>query len=131
MDIFSAMKERRSTRAYLDKPVSRGDIEAVIAAAGLAPSAINLQPWEFVIVKESQAKEALLKSAYYGIYTFGDFKGLPPVVVAIVLKKKYWGGSTATRAGTSQAYLRLIFQLQCRLRTWSWKLRIWESAQRS
>jgi len=49
MDIFSAMKERRSVRAYQEKPVSRKDIEAVIASAGLAPSAINLQPWEFIV----------------------------------------------------------------------------------
>jgi nitroreductase len=49
MDILSVMKERRSVRAYMDKPVSRKDIEAVIALAGLAPSAINLQPWEFIV----------------------------------------------------------------------------------
>jgi len=60
MDIFSAMKERRSVRAYLDKPVSRGDIEAAIAAAGLAPSAINLQPWEFVVTY-GEEKERLVR----------------------------------------------------------------------
>ena len=60
MDIFSAMKERRSVRAYSDKPVSREDIEAVIAAAGLAPSAINLQPWEF-IVSYGEEKERLVR----------------------------------------------------------------------
>ena len=60
MNIFSAMKERRSVRAYSDKPVSREDIEAVIAAAGLAPSAINLQPWEF-IVSYGEEKERLVR----------------------------------------------------------------------
>lgn len=60
MDIFSAMKERRSTRAYRAKPVSRGDIEAVIAAAGRAPSAINLQPWEFVVSYGAE-KERLVR----------------------------------------------------------------------
>lgn len=49
MDIFEVMRQRRSVRAYLDKPVSRTQIEAVIGYAGLAPSAINLQPWEFVV----------------------------------------------------------------------------------
>ncbi len=49
MDMFSAMKERRSVRAYQKTPVARRDIEAVITAAGWAPSAINLQPWEFVV----------------------------------------------------------------------------------
>lgn len=49
MDIITAMKNRRSIRAYRDTPVPRGEIEAVIEAAGLAPSAINLQPWDFVV----------------------------------------------------------------------------------
>lgn len=49
MDLFSTMKERKSARAYLDKPVSRTDIEEIIKYAGMAPSAINLQPWEFVV----------------------------------------------------------------------------------
>jgi nitroreductase len=49
MDILQAMQERKSVRAYLNKPVSRRDIEEILAAASLAPSAINLQPWEFVV----------------------------------------------------------------------------------
>jgi nitroreductase len=49
MDIFAAMKERKSIRAYLDKPVSKRDIDEIFKYAGLAPSAINLQPWEFIV----------------------------------------------------------------------------------
>lgn len=50
MDIFSAINQRRSTRAYLDKPVARTEIEEIFKYAGRAPSAINLQPWEYVVV---------------------------------------------------------------------------------
>lgn len=49
MDLFEAMKERKSSRVYLDKQVSRADVEDVILSAGMAPSAINVQPWEFVV----------------------------------------------------------------------------------
>ncbi|MFO7665599.1 MAG: nitroreductase [Desulfobacterales bacterium] len=49
MDILEAMQQRKSTRAYLAKAVSRRDIEEILACASLAPSAINLQPWEFII----------------------------------------------------------------------------------
>jgi nitroreductase len=49
MEIFSAMSQRKSVRAYLDKAVSRKDIEDIIKYAGMAPSAINMQPWEFVV----------------------------------------------------------------------------------
>ena len=50
MDIFSAMTNRRSARAYTNQPVSRADIEDILKYAGQAPSAINIQPWEYVIV---------------------------------------------------------------------------------
>ena len=49
MDLFTAMRQRQSARAFLDRPVARCDIEEIFECAGLAPSAINLQPWEFVI----------------------------------------------------------------------------------
>ena len=50
MNVFSAMTNRQSARAYLPKPVARADIEDLLRYAGMAPSAINLQPWEYVIV---------------------------------------------------------------------------------
>ena len=50
MDILTAMTNRQSSRAYLPKPVLRADIEDLLKYAGMAPSAINLQPWEYVIV---------------------------------------------------------------------------------
>lgn len=49
MDLFEAIQQRKSARKYLDKPVARGDIADLIRSAGLAPSAINLQPWEYVV----------------------------------------------------------------------------------
>ncbi len=50
MDVLSAMSDRQSARAYLSKPVKRADIEEIFNYAGQAPSAINLQPWEYVVV---------------------------------------------------------------------------------
>ncbi|MBI4632717.1 MAG: nitroreductase [Deltaproteobacteria bacterium] len=60
MDIFSAMEQRKSARAYLDNPVTRQDIEEIFKYAGLAPSAINLQPWEF-IVTYGEEKDRLVR----------------------------------------------------------------------
>ena len=60
MNIFSAMKQRRSVRAYLKTPVARADIEEAFHYAGLAPSAINLQPWEY-IVTYGQEKDRLIR----------------------------------------------------------------------
>ena len=60
MDIFSAMKQRKSARAFLEKTPSRADIEEIFYYAGLSPSAINLQPWEYVIVYGDE-KERLVR----------------------------------------------------------------------
>ncbi|MGD9238420.1 MAG: nitroreductase family protein, partial [Desulfobacterales bacterium] len=60
MEVFSVMRDRRSARAYLNKPVSRADIEDILEYAGKAPSAINIQPWEYVIVY-GEEKDRLVK----------------------------------------------------------------------
>lgn len=66
MDLFSAMHKRRSARAYLDRPVPRAVIEELFEYAGMAPSAINLQPWEYVAVygEEKGRLTARLKKAH-------------------------------------------------------------------
>jgi nitroreductase len=56
MDVLEAMTERRSTRGFLDKPVEREILERLLFHATQAPSAINLQPWEFVIVSGEEKK---------------------------------------------------------------------------
>lgn len=55
------MEQRKSARRYLDTPVRRADIEEIIKSAGMAPSAINLQPWEYVIVYGNE-KDRLVRS---------------------------------------------------------------------
>lgn len=50
MDLIQTMKERKSIRAFRPDPVPRGTIEEILGLTVHAPSAINLQPWEFVIV---------------------------------------------------------------------------------
>ncbi len=49
MDLITAMEQRQSARIFLDKPVTRAQVEEILECARLAPSAINLQPWEYVV----------------------------------------------------------------------------------
>ena len=62
MDILDAMQQRRSTRAFLDKPVERETLERLLSLATQAPSAINMQPWELIVVsgEERQRLSRLL-----------------------------------------------------------------------
>jgi nitroreductase len=51
MDVTKAILSRRSIRKYTEEPVSDTDIEALLTAAMHAPSAVNEQPWHFVVIK--------------------------------------------------------------------------------
>ncbi|MBE9594038.1 MAG: nitroreductase family protein, partial [Proteobacteria bacterium] len=50
MELEKSINERHSTRAFLDKPVPREIIERLLFLCTKAPSAINIQPWEFTVV---------------------------------------------------------------------------------
>ncbi|MEM6625218.1 MAG: nitroreductase [Pseudomonadota bacterium] len=50
MDVSQAVKQRISTRAFLDTPISQADLGALLSAAQRAPSGGNLQPWRVIAV---------------------------------------------------------------------------------
>ncbi len=63
MDVLEAMRRRASTRAYLDKPVDRATVEAILDSARWAPSGTNAQPWQVAVVTgetKRRLSEALL-----------------------------------------------------------------------
>ncbi|MBA6090617.1 nitroreductase [Pseudomonas monteilii] len=70
MNIYEAIRERRSTRAFTAEPVEQHVIVRLIEAAVQAPSAMNLQPWVFTVVRDevllqqisSDAKKCLAKN---------------------------------------------------------------------
>lgn len=55
MQAIEAMKTRRSIRTYTAQPVERKIIEEIVDCARLAPTAMNDQPWEFVVITEKAA----------------------------------------------------------------------------
>ena len=61
MDLIQAIHERRSCRAFKSDPVPRDLIEEILGLAIRAPSAINLQPWEFTVVV-GEEKERLSRT---------------------------------------------------------------------
>jgi nitroreductase len=60
MEIKEAILGRRSVRKFTSDPVSDLDIQDILAAGLAAPSAINLQPWFFVVVRGEEARKDLL-----------------------------------------------------------------------
>ena len=63
MDVFETIKRRRSIRAFKNIDVPKETIEKLIDAARWAPSAGNIQPWEFIIVRNPEIKRKLAEAA--------------------------------------------------------------------
>lgn len=80
------VKNRRSIRRYLEKPVEREKIRACLEAARLAPSAENVQPWRFLVVDDPGVKERFAAEAFSGIYSFSRFAAKAPVLIAILAR---------------------------------------------
>ena len=63
LDVFEAIKKRRSVRAYADEKVSEKDVERLMDAARLAQSAGSGQLGGFVVVKDVETKRKLSEAA--------------------------------------------------------------------
>ncbi|MBN2003007.1 MAG: nitroreductase family protein [Anaerolineae bacterium] len=61
--VFNAILARRSIRYFDDaKPVEKEKLDKLMQAAMAAPSACNIQPWEFIIVTQSDIVEKIRSS---------------------------------------------------------------------
>ena len=59
MNVFEAIKTRRSVRKYKPQPIPEDHLKQIMTAAQLAPSAGNKQPWRFVVVQDPETKKKL------------------------------------------------------------------------
>ena len=80
--VIEAIKKRRSVRSYESKPIPKDIINMIIEAGNEAPSAMNSQPWRFVVVEDKKVKEKLLRVALpFGPILLGypeDYPERPP-----------------------------------------------------
>jgi len=63
MDLFEAIKGRRSIRSFKQTPIPEEIINKILEAACWAPSAGNLQSWEFILIKDEETKKKLCDAA--------------------------------------------------------------------
>ncbi len=86
MEAIDVLKSRRSIRAFRDHPVEREKIKEIIDCARLAPTANNMQPWEFIVVKNADMREHIAGLADYG----GFIRDAPVLVVVLCKETKYF-----------------------------------------
>jgi nitroreductase len=74
--ILETIFKRRSIRQYLDRPVERELLVDLLRAAMAAPSAVNKQPWEFVVVTQKERMAEL-----QGVLPYGQYNAPVAIVV--------------------------------------------------
>ena len=57
--VLENIHNRKSVRQYTAEPVSEEHIQTMLKAAMAAPSAVNYQPWRFVVVTEREQLDAM------------------------------------------------------------------------
>jgi len=85
-EVLDFICKRRSVRRFHKKPVPDEILEALMKAAMAAPSGNNVQPWEFVIVREPQIREDLSR-VHSWVYMAAE---APAVVVVLGNKSSEW-----------------------------------------
>lgn len=65
MDLQDALLNRRSIRKYKDQKISKDDLNSILKAAMYAPSAMNLQAWQFILIDDKNILIETIKSIPY------------------------------------------------------------------
>jgi nitroreductase len=65
-DFLKFLKIRRSIRSFDKKSIAKNQLERIVDAARFAPTARNLQPWEFVVVTDKEKLSLLAELAENG-----------------------------------------------------------------
>jgi nitroreductase len=63
MDLYEAIKTRKSVRAYAEKAVEKEKFERIMAAARLAPSARNGEEWRIAAVTDAETRRKLAEAS--------------------------------------------------------------------
>ena len=61
-DAISVIHSRKSVRNFTGAPISQDNIKILLKAAMAAPSAVNCQPWEFIVVTNRKTLDALAEA---------------------------------------------------------------------
>jgi len=94
MDAIEAIEARRSIRTFKPDPVSQALLSTVVNAGRLAPTARNVQPWEFVVVTDVTMCEKLATATDHGKF----LTDAPVCIVVLSKDTKYYleDGAAAT-----------------------------------
>src|SRR5574344_1577199 len=65
MEIIKNIHKRRSIRQFNNNQISENDINTILSAGMTAPSAMNKQPWRFILITDEKIKQEVVKISKY------------------------------------------------------------------
>jgi nitroreductase len=85
MKIKKLITNRFSVRSFTDQPIERQTILKILETARFAPSAVNFQPWHFIVVSDAEKLSALHK-----VYHRNWFREAPACIVVCADHQQSW-----------------------------------------
>ena len=83
LEVFEAIKGRRSIRKYTKKPVPEDLVLKILEAGRWAPSASNMQPWSFIVLKDEEVRRRVAE-----VTAYGKFLADAPLGIVVIIDPK-------------------------------------------
>jgi len=93
MEVFEAVHTMLAVRRYLDRAVPEAIVQRIVEAGRLTGSAMNLQPWHFIVVQDRDTLRRLGALARSGPYV-----AEAPLAIVVVIDRTGYAVSDASRA---------------------------------
>ncbi|MCX7038462.1 MAG: nitroreductase family protein [Spirochaetes bacterium] len=78
MEVLPEILGRRSVRSFTSKALDRDQVERILEAGRLAPSAKNRQEWRFVVVQKKETRQRIMEASFNQ-----EAVGQAPAIIAV------------------------------------------------
>ena len=85
-EVLKAIRTRRTIRRFKPDPVKDENLRTILDAGRWAPSFSNLQPWRFIVIRDTEIKSALDKAARESVLHLGINEA--PVVILVCVDRR-------------------------------------------
>jgi nitroreductase len=87
MEFYEVIKKRKSVRKYSTKKIPDDVLNRVLEAGRIAPSAKNIQPWKFVVVRDTALKKQVAEASRGQMF----MADADAIICGCALEKIAWG----------------------------------------
>jgi nitroreductase len=78
MDVLPEILARKTIKSFLPKPLGKEQVERILEAGRLAPSAKNRQEWRFVVIQKKETRQRIMEASFNQ-----EMVGQAPAIIAV------------------------------------------------